>query len=181
VGERHPGSTVRLELLVRVVDIRPLQHRSWPHAGGAGVHQPGLPETKRLKGPHKNHFFFLFSGCNEILEESFIGFYKSLRIAIAVLQGVIKMETLDTLLAVLRDGAWHDLNELSTKPGLRRISMTALELSATLFAKYGFIEQRETWKGDPDSGEWILPVTEVKINPRTKAFLEAIERVEKAS
>lgn len=95
-----------------------------------------------------------------------------------MLHGVIKMETLDTILAMLRDGEWHDLNELSTRPGLRKISMTGLSLCTGLLAEYGFVEQRETWKGNPDEGEWILSVTEVKLHPSTKAFLEGIERSE---
>jgi len=75
---------------------------------------------------------------------------------------------------VLNDGTWHDVNEVSTAKGLRKLSMTKLMALLDFLAEYDFIELNEVWKGEP-----LRSVVEVKLQPSTQKFLREIKLVER--
>jgi len=91
-------------------------------------------------------------------------------------EGYSVMGVLDTLLEALEDGEWHDLNELSTKDGLRGVSMTTLKLSLSHLAEdFGGVELREVWKGEP-----LILTTEAKLQPILLDFIRRIRCVERS-
>jgi len=84
---------------------------------------------------------------------------------------------IDSILEVLSDGQWLDFNELSTKEGLRKGSMTQLLMTLNFLAEYGFIELSEVWKGDPKR-----PVLAARISSNVQTFVRKVkwmERVER--
>jgi len=83
------------------------------------------------------------------------------------------MELIDKIFDALGDGAWHDLNELSTRKGLRNLSMTKLRLILDFLAEYDFIELSEEWKGDP-----LRTVVEAKLQPKVQEFWTEISLIE---
>jgi len=85
------------------------------------------------------------------------------------------MEILDSLIESMDDGEWHDINELSTAEGLRKVSMTGLTLTLHFLADYDFAELSEVWKGDPKR-----PVMEAKLSPSVQTFIRRIRWIEKA-
>jgi len=84
------------------------------------------------------------------------------------------MELIEKVFAALNDGAWHDINELSTIKGLRDLSMGKLMTMLDFLAEYDFIELSEAWKGEP-----LRTVVEAKLQPIVQEFLREIRRVER--
>lgn len=80
---------------------------------------------------------------------------------------------IEELLGALSDGAWHNINELSTIKGLRKLSITKLMVLLDFLAEYDFIELSQEWKGDP-----LRSVVEAKLQPSVQQFLTEIIRVE---
>jgi len=85
------------------------------------------------------------------------------------------MEILNTILESLADGEWHNLNELSTKEGLRTVSITRLVLNLNFLAEYGIVERGEAWRGDPPR-----PVMEVKLAPSVQTFVRRLKWIERS-
>jgi len=85
------------------------------------------------------------------------------------------MGILDTLLESLDDGEWHNVNELSTKEGLRKVSITRLMLSLTFFVDHDFVECGESWRGDPPR-----PVMDVKLAPPMQTFVRRLKWIERS-
>jgi len=85
------------------------------------------------------------------------------------------MELIIKVISALSDGEWHDLNELSTREGLRNMSMTKLRLILDFLAKYDFIELNAAWKGDP-----LRTVMEAKLQPIVQKFWKEIGWIERS-
>jgi len=85
------------------------------------------------------------------------------------------MGSIDAVIEALSDGKWHDLNEISTKKGVRNVSITNLMLALEFLAKYDFIQLSQAWKGEPPR-----TVTEAKIKPRFQEFRREIRELERA-
>jgi len=85
------------------------------------------------------------------------------------------MELSEKVIGALSDGAWHDINELSTIKELRNLSMIKLKLILDFLAECGFIELGEAWKGEP-----LRTVLEAKLQPSFQKFWKEIIAVERA-
>jgi len=83
------------------------------------------------------------------------------------------MGSIDAVIEALSDGKWHDLNEISTKKGVRNVSITNLILALEFLVKYDFIQLNEAWKGEPPRS-----VVEAKLQPNVQKFLKEIELIE---
>lgn len=89
--------------------------------------------------------------------------------------GRSKMEIPDSLIESMADGEWHDLNELSTTEGLRKVSMTKLVMTLDVLAEYDFIELSEVWKGNS-----LIPIKEARLTSDVHAFVRKIKWIERA-
>lgn len=80
--------------------------------------------------------------------------------------------SLDVLLNFLADGAWHDLNEISTQEGLRKLAINQLFIYLHFCAEYDFVELRDTWRGD-------VAVLEARLTKPLQNFIKKIKWIER--
>jgi len=83
------------------------------------------------------------------------------------------VNALDSIIDELDDGKWRSVNELSTREGLRKLTITKLEMALELLAEYGFAELGQRM----ESGTFI---TEVRITPELQRFLRTIKWIERS-
>lgn len=65
-------------------------------------------------------------------------------------------------MGLIKDGKWHDVNELQTKLGLTEFKV---KLLANFLVSYGFCI------GLP----WAKPISQIKLKPQVFSFLEELD------
>lgn len=78
----------------------------------------------------------------------------------------------DHVIEALNDGNWHTLNELTTHPTLRDLTITKLLQIVNFLAEYDFVLIEQQVEDD-------VQVTEVKLSPPLGAFFYEIGQLEK--
>jgi len=78
----------------------------------------------------------------------------------------------DAIIDGLADGKWRSVNELSTREGLRKLTITQLEMALKLLAEYDFAELGQRMESD-------ALITEARITPELQRFWRTIKWIER--
>jgi len=80
------------------------------------------------------------------------------------------LKVIDEVLRILADGEWHNLNEISTKKPLLKLSTGKLLQVLEFLAEYEFLEL------SPDPKH----IVEAKLTPLVQQFIKEIKWIERA-